>query len=327
MATALRPVRRAAAGAVRLFWRALPGALRERMLAHARVWMLSNAESFESQGLHVLPVHYSSPLPPLAELRADFASWFRPSAMRGVDLALDGQLELLQRLSSFRGECARLPSYTEAASAGFGPGFGEVEAHVLYAMLRHVRPRRLIEVGSGLSTYFTTLAAGETERATGERCAITCIEPYPYDGLRALTPQGIEIRQARVQEVPVEAFGVLQRGDVLFIDSSHVVRLNGDVNYLFLEVLPALEAGVYVHIHDIPFPYPVTDPEEWVFERRQFWTEAALVQAFLIHNDAFRVRLCTSTLHVSAPDALAAAFPVYDRARHWPASLWLEKVR
>ena len=106
----------------------------------------------------------------------------------------------------------------------------------------------------------------------------------------------------------------MSEGDILFIDSSHMVRINGDVNYLYLEVLPRLAKGVVVHIHDICFPYPTPPPDDWVFTRHQFWTEAALVQAFLIFNSAFKVLLCSSYLHYKAPDVLYSvfSFPMYD---------------
>jgi hypothetical protein len=112
------------------------------------------------------------------------------------------------------------------------------------------------------------------------------------------------ILQQEVQDVPLSFFQKLEAGDVLFIDSSHVVRLDGDVIYLYLEVLPALAAGVLIHIHDIAFPYLMPDPERWVFGSKQFWTEAAFVAAVLQNNSNFSILLCTSYLHFRYPDEL-----------------------
>ena|SRR5947209_1107563 len=160
--------------------------------------------------------------------------------------------------------------------------FSGTDALALYCMVRHFRPRRIIEVGSGFSSRISAQAL--VKNGVGE---LTCIEPYPsellvngFPGLSKLVPN-------KVQDVPLETFEQLGDRDILFVDSSHVVQIGGDVNYLFLEVLPRLAAGVVVQVHDIFLPHH--GRRDWVTEQYRFWTEQDLLQAFLAFNSAFEV--------------------------------------
>ena len=127
--------------------------------------------------------------------------------------------------------------------------------------------------------------------------------------------------ETKVQDVDVEFFSQLESGDILFIDSSHTVKIGGDVNYLFLEVLPRLKAGVIVHVHDIFFPFEYR--RDWVLEEFRFWTEQYLLQAFLIFNSEFEVLMANSYLnHYHRPD-LKAAFP--DLRRWIGGSFWMRR--
>ena len=130
----------------------------------------------------------------------------------------------------------------------------------------------------------------------------------------------------KVQQVDATFFQQLSENDILFIDSTHTVCVGSDVNYLYLEVLPLLEKGVIIHVHDIPFPYNYPYPETNVLDKLVFWQEPVLVQAFLMYNQAFEIMFCTSWLHFKHPDVLRTAFPRYDRSKHFPSSLWLRKV-
>jgi hypothetical protein len=283
---------------------------------------------FEKFGVHVLPVHYYSPVPDTRELRKNLDKWYREGNFTGVDFDMEGQLQILADLRAYKRECDDLPPYNDPFLREFGEGFGEVESHMLHSMIRRLKPRNMIEVGSGMSTFFSVNALSRNNEEAGIAATMTCIEPYPRPALLKVNGACVtRIIPQLVQEVSFEVFEALSGGDILFIDSSHMVKINGDVNYLYLEVLPRLAEGVVVHIHDICFPYPTPDPEYWIFTKQQFWTEAALVQAFLIFNSAFKVLLCSSYLHYKAPEALYSVFnfPKYDVGV--PASLWLQKVR
>lgn len=165
------------------------------------------------------------------------------------------------------------------------------------------------------------------KRSDGINSKMICIEPYPKPHLRKIQRDWqIQLIPKLVQDVDVEFFKVLDEGDILFIDSSHIVKIASDVNFLYLDVLPNLNKGVVIHIHDIPFPYPTLNPDYWIFKAHLFWTESALLQAFLTYNQAFKILLCSSYLHYKKPKELGSAFKIYDPARHFPSSIWLQKV-
>jgi Methyltransferase domain len=306
----------------------LRGAMRRARRAQVR----SLLKLSELVGLNVARRRdFYSPLPSLSQLRRTMDRWFRPSALAGIcfDIeAMKGRCDEL--IDRYGHEFAALPSYDELTRVGYGPGFTAVDALTQYCMLRDLRPKRYLEVGSGLSTYYASLA-GRGNAADGRPLAITCIEPFPYKKLYEI-PDVQSVIVSEVQSVDLSIFGVLEAGDVLFIDSSHVVRLDGDVPFLFLEVLPRLAKGVVVHVHDIPFPFNVPyPPEYWVFgtEWPYFWTEAMLVQAFLAFNGAFRIALSLPLLRFHDEGFLKARIPGYKTVQEDSnpfSSLWMEKV-
>jgi hypothetical protein len=189
-------------------------------------------------------------------------------------------------------------------------------------MIRHFKPRRVIEIGSGMSTVLTAEAIRKNE-LEGRSCLFTAIEPFPAKFLSHI-PGLTELLQTKVQRVPLERFCSLEANDILFIDSSHVVKIGGDVVYEYLEIIPRLKPGVLVHCHDIFLPAEY--PKQWVMTNRIFWTEQYLLQAFLTHNRAFEILLAASFLHLRHPDKLAAAIGSYDPVRVWPGSFWMRRV-
>jgi hypothetical protein len=116
-----------------------------------------NFAFFEKFGVHILTVHYSSPVPDTRELRKRFDLWYKESSLTGVDMNVEEQLKLLNTLQTYQTECDKL-SYSEVASQGFGPGYGEVESHILHSMVRYLKPQTIVEVGSGVSTSFSVNA-------------------------------------------------------------------------------------------------------------------------------------------------------------------------
>ena len=160
---------------------------------------------------------------------------------------------------------------------------------VAYCMIRHFQPRLIIEVGSG----FSSLVAAEAI-AKNSNSALICIEPFPQDFLRQGFPGLQSLIEKKVEDIDLEFFSQLHSGDILFIDSSHTVKIGGDVNYLFLEVLPRLKPGVIVHIHDIFLPFEYR--RDWVMDEFRFWTEQYLLQAFLTFNSEFEVLMANGYL-------------------------------
>lgn len=268
------------------------------------------------------PGDFSSPIPALDEIRAHESRIFTPGPMAGIDLNEAGQLALLDQLGP-----AACDLRLGAAGARYrvgNPRFGGMDALVWAAMLRILRPARVIEVGCGFST---GVLADTNELHLASRVDITLIEPYP-DVVRSVLRASDRVRLVvhPLQAVSLQEFDRLQRGDVLFIDSTHVSKTGSDVNYAMFEILPRLAVGVYVHIHDIfhGFEYP----PEWVYQGRA-WNEAYLVRAFLQYNSAFEIVLWAPWLARTHPEALRRALPVTptDGGAIDPASLWLRKIQ
>jgi hypothetical protein len=256
----------------------------------------------QSRGVHVNPVRWDSPIPNTAELRPDV--WERPSALAGIDLRVPSQLRLLKGFQRFREEYDSFPHQPTGRQGEFyfdNPMFSGTDALALYCMIRQFRPSTIIEVGSGFSTRILVDAA-----ARNGDTRIVCIEPYPSLLLKeAALP--VTLLEARAEEVPLSLYGSLRSGDVLFIDSSHIVRIGGDVNYLLLEVLPTLQPGVIVHVHDIFLPHE--PPRTWTVDHMRFWSEQYLLQAFLAFNDAFEVLLSNAYLGRRHRGLMRQVFP------------------
>jgi hypothetical protein len=283
---------------------------------------------FERLGLHVLPIHFYSPVPDTRQLRRNFERWHRELSFTGIDIDVEQQRRLVKELAAFASEFDSLPPEEEVVSRGYGEGYGEVASRVLHAMLRMLKPRVLIEVGSGVSTFFSANALSINRQQDGVEGQMVCIEPYPHRALETLpTIAGvpIEVIAKPVQDVELSLFQRLDEGDVLFIDSSHVSKLDSDVDRIYLEIIPSLRPGVFIHVHDIPFPYLTPNPRHWVFKKHRFWNEASLLYAFLTYNPVFKIALSLSYLHYKNSDALRA-LPGYDPALHEPSSIWLQRL-
>ena len=205
---------------------------------------------YERRGWHITPVHYYQPIPDSRDLSDDL--WSLCPSMVGVDLNERLQMELLGTFqSAFRGEYDSFPrSSSDPLRFHFNQTFFcSVDAEILYCMIRHFKPRKMIEVGSGMSTLLAAEALRKNEME-GYPCSFTAIEPHPPEFLRRGVPGLTELLKAEVQSVPIERFGCLQQNDILFIDSSHVIKIGGDVICEYLDILPRLKPGVIVQLSD-----------------------------------------------------------------------------
>jgi hypothetical protein len=281
---------------------------------------------FQSRGWHVTPVRWDQPVPDTRALGEEV--WDRRSGLVGIDLDVEGQLEFLDDICDrYRGEYDTFPDeptddphqyYLDQCS------FRSVDAEILYSMIRKYCPQRIIEIGSGMSTLIAAAAVRKNTETVGQVCRFTAIEPHPPGFLRDGVPGLSELIEDRVESIPVSVFQELGRNDILFIDSSHVVRTGGDVVYEFLEVLPRLGAGVLVHVHDVflPADYPKT----WVQDHHLFMSEQYLLQAFLAFNARFEVLWAGSCVHLAHPERLESCFRSYRRDREWPGSFWIRSA-
>lgn len=271
------------------------------------------------------PGHFYSPLPDIRSIREDYERIFaRPDALAGIDLRESAQLDLLSSISGTLADSASSwpirpdPDWRYHSS---NPQFGLPDASVVAALADHLRPRRYLEVGSGWST--AALLDARQRWSAGAPTHITSIDPYP-ERLHSLLrdEDAINVVSETVQRAPIDWFLELERDDILFIDSSHVVKVGSDVHHLFNRVLPVLAPGVWIHIHDIFWPFEYAMP--W-FEEGRAWNEAYLVQAFLSFNDAFEIQLFNNWLSVAHRDELAAISPPL--ADGSAVSLWLTRTR
>jgi predicted O-methyltransferase YrrM len=289
--------------------------------------------ALNSLGLNVaLTKDFYSPLPVLSELARSRKLWDQPSELVGVRYDLEAMQELLSRLTDrYLADYQALPSFEEIKALQFGPGFPVLDGMTIFLMLRDLKPKRYIEIGSGLSTYYSWLAASKNAEE-GQGCKITCIDPYPTGRLWSLS--GVDGVEKLVQEVEPGFFSRLESGDVLFIDSTHVLKIGGDVAHLFLEVLPRLNPGVVVHVHDIHFPYNTPYPaEQYIFQAKWplYRTEAMILQAFLSFNAQFEILFSAPMLRHSCEEFLQAKIPDYqpvetaDYDTHF-GSFWFRRI-
>ncbi len=145
---------------------------------------------------------------------------------------------------------------------------GPVDAEILYCMVREHKPKRMIEFGSGFSTQISARALVQNQQETGVACDFTAVEPYPNPMVRKGFPGLTRLSETSCQEFPLEHIEALEENDVLFIDSSHVLKIGSDVQHLFLEVLPRLKKGVVVQVHDIFLPFEYSS--NWVMRLAAF---------------------------------------------------------
>jgi hypothetical protein len=273
---------------------------------------------WEQHGFHVTPVHFYQPIPDTQSLPETL--WDRPSKLVGIDMNDSVQIDLLRRrFRKFRNEYEQLPTEPTGTPTKFYLNnglFDGMDALVAYCMVRHFQPQLIIEIGSG----FSSLLLGQ---AVVKNCnsKLICIEPFPQDFLRVGFPGLYSLIEKKVQDIDLDFFSKLGRGDILFIDSSHTIKIGGDVNYLFLDVLPRLKPGVIVHVHDVSLPFDYT--HEWVIERLRFWTEQYLLQAFLAFNSEFEVLMANCYLSFFHEQDVKLAFPnLPSRGR---GSFWMRR--
>ena len=271
------------------------------------------------------PGHYGSPIPALNEIRERNTEIFGyPDSIPGIDTRDADQLALVHE---FAGLYADQPFGAEPRD-GLRYYYGQQwftasDGLMLHFMLRRFRPRRLIEVGSGFSS---ALVLDTNDRFLNGELACTFIEPYPTR-LRGLLrdddARRHRILEKPVQKVPLETFDELDDGDVLFIDSSHVSKIGSDVNRLVFDVLPRLRPGVFVHVHDIGWPFEY--PREWVYGGRAF-NEAYLLRAFLTRNPDFEIVIWNHYLSVFHRDEVSQCLPLWANDRLGGGSLWLRRT-
>ncbi|MBU7579422.1 MAG: class I SAM-dependent methyltransferase [Porphyrobacter sp.] len=269
-------------------------------------------------GVQVRSTHYYHPTYADADLPADVT---QPRSLPGLDLHEDRQLALLASFN-FQEELATLG--TSGSPLGFSydnDQYGYGDADSLYAMIRHYKPQRLFEIGSGNSSRVANQAIARNKAEDAAyACRHVCVEPYEMPWLEQLGPQ---IIRQRVQDVDLTLFDELQAGDILFVDSSHVIRPFGDVLVEFQQIIPRLAPGVIVHVHDIFTPRDY--PEKWLRNDRLLWNEQYLMEVLLTNSARYRTVLAMNWMHYRHREAVCRAFPnLVAQPSAEPGAYWFE---
>lgn len=265
--------------------------------------------------------HYYSPVPNLKEI--DTQIFKSISELPGINLTPESQIKFLENVvSKYKAEFDCFGINEPQDDSGYfslNGSFGEVDGDVLYSIIRHYRPENVIEIGSGFSTLLSVHALEKNKTLYNVPYKLIAIEPYPPDFLKNKLGLKIELLPKKVQEVDICLFSILKENDILFIDSTHVAKAGSDVCYEILEILPRLNKGVFVHIHDIFMPLEY--PETWVMKNKIFWNEQYILQAFLAFNDSFEIIWAGNYCKIKVPEKYRSMFRC-----EGGQSFWIRKI-
>ena len=277
---------------------------------------------FKKVGVFPITNHYYEPLFDDRHLKLPLE---RDRFLPGINW---NDLEQLNLLSGFQFEndLVAMPFEKESDDLSFyynNPSLGPGDAEYLYCMVRHFKPSRIIEIGSGYSTLMVQRAISDIRLLNPDyNTEQICIEPYEMPWLEKT---GVRVIRQLVEEVGLELFKSLGENDILFIDSSHMVRPQGDVLFEFLEILPTLKKGVIIHVHDIFSPKDYT--KQHLVEDVMFWNEQYILEAFLTCNHEFKIIGALNYLKTHYPLEVYAKLPVLEKMKdHVPGSFWIRKV-
>lgn len=268
--------------------------------------------------------HFYEPLPTLSELSIASESECR----RQITFDRPAQMALLNELFAEFGHELSGPGGIERFYDPNDSELGAGDAELLYLVLRHRNPRRVIEIGCGGSTdvILSALAAGKSAD-----CEFTSVDPFSRQGrdkqfLDKARSAGVRMDFLRkpVQGLSSEFFRALGPRDVLFVDSSHVLKVGSDVEHEFLCVYPRLNSGVWVHIHDIFIPryYPI----EWARRLSRYWNEQQHLEVMLVNSRRYSPVLGVSLLAEAVDEAVRRAGSRVSIGKAPGSSFWFSIV-
>jgi predicted O-methyltransferase YrrM len=276
---------------------------------------------FKTVGVFPITDHYYEPLFDDRKLKLPLD---KDRSLPGINWNNEIQLALLEKFD-YQEELSNIPwdKVNELSFYFNNPSLGPGDAEYLYCMIRHFKPSRIIEIGSGYSTLMAKKAIENNKTESSlYKCEQICIEPYEMPWLEKT---GVQVIRKLVEDVDVAFFSSLQKNDILFIDSSHIIRPQGDVLHEFLEILPSLNSGVIIHVHDIFSP---GDYNENLLKREVvFWNEQYLLEAFLSCNDHFSIIGGLHYLKKHHAEKMMDKLPVLkNHPDHQPGSFWMKKI-
>ena len=271
--------------------------------------------------------HFYSPVPSKEELKSDNIRLYPEqvqTSIHGIDLNIDSQLDLVKIFDSHQAENPlfqkpNIPMRYHAPNEMFSLS----DANVLYSMLRHFKPLKVIEIGSG---YSSALILDIKELFLNNNLQTTFVDPFPERLIGLLRPEdktSVTIIPKRMQDIPLSSFDSLENGDFLFIDSTHVCKTGSDVCYLLFDVLPRLKSGVFIHIHDIFFPFEY--PKQWTLVEGRGWNEIYVLRAFLTNNTKYEIIFFSSCLACLHPVKVFEEVRLLSPEDHGQ-SIWIRKT-
>jgi hypothetical protein len=269
----------------------------------------------------VFPIrdHYYEPQFDYRHPKPDFS---KDRHLPGIDWNVFEQLKMLSRFS-FAHELAGIPDEKPETLQFYwnNPMFKSGDAEYWYQLIRTIQPKRIFEVGCGNSTLLAIDAIRKNQQDDPNyTCEHICIEPYETPWLEEA---GVSVVRRKIEEIELSFFSKLQENDILFIDSSHIIRPQGDVLFEYLELLPSLNPGVIVHIHDIFSPKNY--PQSWIEDAVSFWNEQYLLEAFLSDNRSWKIIGALNYLHHNHYEKLKSVAP-FLAPKHEPGSFYIQKV-
>lgn len=273
--------------------------------------------------LGILPIldHYYQPM--INPQKHLFKSLRDDRNLPGIDLNIEEQLKILNQFD-YNEELIEFP-FDKTENVNFyynNKAYASGDAECLYNTIRYFKPNRIIEIGSGNSTLMArnTIVKNEMEDSN-YKCHHVCIEPYEQSWLGKIN---VELVREKVENIDMSFFLNLERNDILFIDSSHIIRPQGDVLYEYLELLPSLKSGVLIHIHDIFTPKDYLDA--WIYKDHCLWNEQYLLEAFLTYNSNFKIIGALNYLTHNFYDKIVEKCPILgSQIGREPGAFWLMK--
>lgn len=266
--------------------------------------------------------HYYSPIPSEEDIAVDLRFRMAPkNELPGIQINKELQYELLREYASFYKDLPFPEEQTSGCRYYYNNDwFGYTDAIFLYSFLRKHMPKRIIEVGAG---YSSAVILDTIDKFYFNKPDVTFIEPN-QDRLNGLFKEGdkeqVSLINNNVQDVKPDVFSVLESGDLLFIDSSHVVKCGSDLQILMFEILPSLKSGVFVHFHDVFYPF--TYPTKWLAEGR-YWNENYFLRAFLTNNSEWSIHFFNTYVHLMFGELIGGEMPLC--AKNPGGSLYIQR--
>ena len=297
-----------------------PAAWLMKIIRKAGVHRLPNCRNiFMNVGVFPIWIHYFEPQFDNRDANPDFS---QDRNLPGIDWNVHGQLELLESFT-FSQELTDIPQEKQESLDFYlnNGSFETGDAEFWYQIIRKIKPKRIFEVGSGNSTLMAINAIIKNQdQDPNYLCEHVCIEPYEMPWLE---DSGVSVVRRKVEDVELSFFSQLQENDILFIDSTHIIRPQGDVLFEYLEVLPSLNKGVIVHVHDIFSPKNYL--KQWLQDEVKFWNEQYLLEAFLTHNSSWKILGALNYLHHNHFQKLKSVAPfLYPEEE--PGSFYIQKI-